>query len=183
VLGIALNGRGQAKRFVVDDPLCGAQLHDAMRAERERPRLVEHDHIQEASLFEATSIAHEQAVPGAERGGDRDHQGDGQPQRVGAGDHEHGHHPLHRDVPRPSENGPDDGRQRRGGDGDDGEKVRRSVRQRLGARARRLGLLNQSHDARQRGLLPGARHLDAQRALPVDGAGDHLLARCLVHRP
>ena len=68
-----------------------------MRTERERARLVEHDHVQEASLFEAAAIAHEQAVPRAKRGGDRNDEGDGEPQRVRAGDDEHRHHTLDRE--------------------------------------------------------------------------------------
>ena len=43
-----------------------------------------------------------------------------------------------------------------------------------------LRLLDEAHDAGERGLLAGARHLDAQRAVPVDRAGDDLVARRLV---
>ena len=133
--GIVLDRSSQAKHFAVADALRRADLHDTVRTERKRSRLVEHDRVQEASLFEAASITHEEAVLRTERGGDRNHQGDGEPQCVRAGDHEHAHHALHREVPRSSENGPDDGRQHCGGDGDDGEEVRCSIRQRLGARA------------------------------------------------
>lgn len=43
-------------------------------------------------------------------------------------------------------------------------------------------LLDQSHDARERGLLRGTLHLDVQRALDVDGAGDHLPSRLAAPR-
>src|SRR3546814_8223803 len=48
---------------------------------------------------------------------------------------------------------PDDGGNRGGDDGDDREVERRPVRQGLGARARRLRLLDEPHDARERGLV------------------------------
>src|SRR5699024_12381017 len=71
---------------------------------------------------------------------------------MGTGDHEHGHYALDREAPRSTEEWPDNGGNRGGDDGDDREVERRPVRQGLGARARRLGLLDEPHDTRERGL-------------------------------
>jgi hypothetical protein len=71
---------------------------------------------------------------------------------------------------------PDDERQGARDDRDEREEERRPVGQRLGPRARRLRLLDEPHDAGERGALAGARHLDAERALAVDRAGDDLVA-------
>src|SRR3546814_10507929 len=101
---------------------------------------------------------------------------------MGTGDHEHGHHALDREAPRSTEEWPDDGGDGGGDDGDDREVKRRTVREGLSARARRLRLLDEPHDARERGLVTGSRHLDTQRALYVDGADDHPVTRRLVHR-
>ena len=182
MFSVALDRRGHAKHLVVGESIGGSGLHDAVRTERERACLVEHDRVQQTGLFQAASIAHEQAVPCANRGRDGGHQRDGQTQRMGTGDHEHGHYALDREAPRSTEEWPDNGGNRGGDDGDDREVERRPVRQGLGARARRLGLLDEPHDTRERGLVAGSRHLDTQRALSVDGAGDHPVARRLVHR-
>src|SRR3546814_5036771 len=80
-----------------------------MRTESERTCLVEHHRVQETSFFEAASIAYKQAVPCANRGRDGGHQRDGQTQRMGAGDHEHGHYALDCEAPRSTQVRPDDG--------------------------------------------------------------------------
>ena len=67
-------------------------------------------------------------------------------------------------------------RERRRADRDDGQDERGAVSQGLRTRAGRLRLFDQPHDAGERGSLAGARHLDAQRAGAVDGAGDDLRA-------
>src|SRR3546814_14693255 len=90
---------------------------------------------------------------------------------MGAGDHEHGHYALDCEAPRSTEEWPDDGGDGGGDDGDDREVKRRPVRQGLSARARRLRLLDEPHDARERGLVAGSPPLDPQRALSVHGAG------------
>src|SRR3546814_887976 len=133
-----------------------------MRTESERTCLVEHHRVQETSFFEAASIAYKQAVPCANRGRDGGHQRDGQTQRLGAGDHEHGHYALDCEAPRSTEEWPDDGGDGGGDDGDDREVKRRPVRQGLSARARRLRLLDEPHDARERGLVAGSRHLRSE---------------------
>src|SRR3546814_5478038 len=99
-----------------------------MRTESERTCLVEHHRVQETSFFEAASIAYKQAVPCANRGRDGGHQRDGQTQRMGAGDHEHGHYALDCEAPRSTEEWPDDGGDGGGDDGDDREVKRRPVR-------------------------------------------------------
>src|SRR3546814_2027348 len=92
-----------------------------MRTESERTGLVEQHRVQETSFFEAASIAYKQAVPCANRGRDGGHQRDGQTQRMGAGDHEHGHYALDCEAPRSTEEWPDDGGDGGGDDGDDRE--------------------------------------------------------------
>ena len=59
--------------------------------------------LSDARLLEAAPVAHEQPVPRAERGGDRDDERDGEPERVRAGDHEHRHDPLDREARGASE--------------------------------------------------------------------------------
>ena len=77
-----------------------AIVDDAELAARERSRLVEDDRGEVARLLEAAPVADEEAAARAKRRGDRDHQRDGQPERVRAGDHEHRHHALDRERRR-----------------------------------------------------------------------------------
>jgi hypothetical protein len=68
-----------------------------------------------ARLLEAAAVAHQQAVLRAQRRRDRDDQRHGEPQRVGARDDEHRHHPHDREVDGRADEQPDDERERPGG--------------------------------------------------------------------
>ena len=134
-----------------------AHRDDAVLAERERARLVEHDGRQVARLLEAAPVAHEQAVPRAERRRDRDDERNREPERVRAGDDEHRHDPLDR------ERGVGAGARARrssvtsaGAERDDREAERRAVGERLRAGARLLRLRDEPHDAGERGALARA---------------------------
>jgi hypothetical protein len=69
--------------------------------------------------------------------------------------------------------------QRAGSERHEREVEGRAVGQRLGARARRLRLRDEAHDAGERRLLAGAGHLDRSEPCAVDRAGDDLVALCL----
>ena len=63
-----------------------------MLPERERSSFVEHHRGHQACFFEASSIAHEQSVPRAEGGGERDHERNGKTQGMWARDNEDGNY-------------------------------------------------------------------------------------------
>ena len=121
---------------------------------------------------------------GAQRRRDRDHQRNGEPQRVRARDHQHGDERSIDEGGRSLRRGP--GRRASATAATmrhDREPERRPVGERLRPRARRLRLRDQPHDAGERGLLPGAGDLDAQRAGAVHRPGDHRSSRVLRDGP
>ena len=108
-------------------------------AQRERSRFVEDNGGEIAGLFEATPIADEQSAACAKRRGDRDDQLDRQAESMGTGDHEHRHHSLDGEfrtpAPKPQ---PCEQRQHASHDGDDRQRERRAIGDRLRAGARAL---------------------------------------------
>jgi hypothetical protein len=98
VLGVGFDGGREADRLVLVHSVGHVHADDAVRTERERAGLVEHDHVDPACRLEPTTVAYQQAVACAERGGDRHHQRHGEAQRVRAGDDEHGDGAHDREV-------------------------------------------------------------------------------------
>ena len=87
MLGVGLDRGGESQQL----RLVRRRDRDERRlALRERAGLVEDDDLELAGPFERDAVLHEQAVAGAERGRDGDHQRDRQAQGVGAGDDEDG---------------------------------------------------------------------------------------------
>ncbi len=133
----AVQQAGQVLRHRrLGQPEVAGEVDDAVLAERQRPRLVEHDRVQVACFLEPAPVAHEQPAAGAQRGRDRDHERYREPQCVRARDDEHGHHALDREgrIVRAHQQ-PCDQSERAGDQRDDRQKERRAVGQRLGAGA------------------------------------------------
>ncbi len=176
MLGIAFDRRGNPKRVVRGQAPVRGDVDDPELTPRQRAGLVEHHGGEVARLLETASIADEQSRLRAEAGGDGRHQRHGEPERVRAGDDEHGDQPFDGKRAGRSDGEPYDKRERARDDGDDRQHERCAVSQGLRTRAGRLRLFDQPHDVGERGSLAGARHRHAEGAGAVDGSGDDLRA-------
>ena len=172
VLGIAFDRRRDPKRVVRSQAPVRDHVDDPELTPCQGAGLVEHHGGEVARLLETASIADEQSRLRAETGGDGRHQRHGEPERVRAGDDEHGDQPFDRKCAGRSDREPHDKRERARDHGDDRQQERCAVSQGLGTRAGRLRLFNQPHDVGERGPFAGARHLHAEGAGAVDGTGD-----------
>ncbi len=132
VLAVGLGGGGQAHHPVRVPTLDGGTVDDGVVALGEGAGLVEEDDIDGAHPLQGEAILDEDPGPGRRRGGDRDHQRDGEAEGVGAGDDQH------RDgaddtVGGVSHRRPDQHRDQGGGGRDVEQRRRGTVRQRLGS--------------------------------------------------
>ena len=91
MLGLLLDGAGQAEQPVVVAVAAPRIAGDRVRAARERAGLVEQHGVDLAHALQAEPVAHEDALARRQRRGERDDERDGQPERVRARDHEHRH--------------------------------------------------------------------------------------------
>ena len=170
----------RARASSSSQPFGGRHADHAELAFGQGAGLVEDHHVDLAGLLQRQPVAHQDAVAGAQRGGDGDDQRDRQPQRMGAGDDQHrGHSGDHFHVEahgdRPGDGGDDSHSQ-----GDVEEPAGGLVGQDLGVGFALLRLLDQPHDAGQGGLVAGGRHPHPQTAVAVDRAGDDLIARAFA---
>ena len=94
VLGIAFDRRRNTKRVVRAQAPVRGDVDDSELTARQRAGLVEHHGGQVARLLETAAIANEQSRLRAQTGGDGRHQRHGEPERVRAGDDEHGDQPF-----------------------------------------------------------------------------------------
>jgi hypothetical protein len=154
VLGLGLYARGDPKRVLLRRALGYGQVDHPELAQRQRTRLVEDDHVQVSRLLEPAPVPDQQAVLGAHGRGDRDHQGDGQAQGVGARDDQDRDHPDDGEVDGRADELPDHQRDERRGDGHARQHLGRAVGQVLRPGLRLLGVRYQPHDPRQLGLRP-----------------------------
>mgnify|MGYP003693740667 CR=1 FL=1 len=87
VFRVALHRRSQGERVVLAPAARGCVISTTRNSPRVSvPVLSKTTAFDVARLLESTPVAHQESVAGAERGGDRDHERDGETQRVGTGD-------------------------------------------------------------------------------------------------
>src|SRR5688572_19262854 len=122
-----------------------------MTALRERAGLVKQDGVDGASTLEGEAVLHEYAVARGDFSRNRDHEGNGEAEGMGAGDHEDSNGPRDRLVDVTCES-PRDERSDSCGQGDVEESGGRSVGEVLGPRSRRLRLGNQALNPRDRSV-------------------------------
>ena len=146
--------------------------------------LVQCDKADVPSPLEGFPVTDQDAVLGRNLGGIHGDERDGEAKSVGASDHQHRDCTSNREGDAggaeepPGEEGWD-----RDPDGDDHQPKGGPVGQHLKAAARRLGLLDQSHDLGESGRFAGAGHEQGQGAFAVYRSRHHLIALLLGHRP
>ena len=115
-------------------------------------------------------------------GADHDCSGRGEPQRAGAGNHQHGDGMQRRAGPVPADDAP--GERGDQGDSDDHRYEHRTdpVDQALDRCLARLSRLDEADDARERALCRHGGGADAQHAFTVHRGTDHLAVSLLGHR-
>ena len=158
-------------------------VDDFRRTARQRAGLVERDAADAAGPLEVRAALDQHALPrrAGQRGDDRHRRRDDE--RARARHDEQHQRAVDPRLPRR--------RQASGGttatsdrQDDDRRRVdaREALDERLRGRALRLRLLDEMDDARQRRVAAEPRDADVERAAAVDAAGEHLVARRLVHR-
>jgi hypothetical protein len=90
VLRVGLDGGRERQHRILVGADDDGDLGQRRLTLRQRAGLVEDDRVELPSTLEREPVLHEQALTCADRGRDRDHQWDGEPQGVRAGDHQHG---------------------------------------------------------------------------------------------
>ena len=171
----------KAQRFLLTRPIGVDAAHDEAPF-CEGSSLVESHDPEISSALERLTVADQDAVAGGQRCGIHDDEGDRQPQRVRAGDHQNRDGALDDECDLAPRRSPT---RRRGGPGSNcyqRQPVCGTVRQRLKAAARRLGLMHEPHHLAQGGPLAGAGDLDPQRALAVNRSRYDLIASLLRDR-
>ncbi len=169
--------REQAVHVAVD----GMDTGDPVACLGQRPGLVEQHQVDDPDLLESESVLDQDPVAGGEPGGDGDHQWDGEPQSVRAGDNQNRHRPHHRLVWTSGEQ-PGGSGHRGNSEGQVEEERRRPVGERLGAGPGPLSLGHQPLDPGQCRSLPDLLDLDPDRGVGGDGPGDHAVPGSLGHR-
>ena len=136
VLGLAFGGRGDGELLVL---IAAGEQHDVADAEAafgQRAGLVKDDGIEIARPFEGGAVADQEAVAGAQRRADGDHERNGKAEGVRTGDDHHCHHALDRELEGASEHQPpDEQRPEADQEGDVGQPGGGAVGDVLGARA------------------------------------------------
>ena len=90
VFGVGLDGGGSGKQCGYRRAGSGRYCGDGGRAAGERSGLIEDDDVQVAGTFQRQAVLHQESVLRAERGGDGNHQRNGEAQSVGAGNDQDG---------------------------------------------------------------------------------------------
>ena len=145
--------------------------------------LVEDNHRQLGRVLQRRGVLEENAVHRTEARTDHDRHRCGQPERVGAGDHEDGNGEREGEQQRLAED-PEPHREGRESD-DDGyehQPLRGLVGEQLARRLRVLRFLHQLDDLRERRVGTDLGGLVAEAAALVDGRADHRIADDLLHR-
>ena len=144
--------------------------------------LIQNDGVHQVGGFQALGALDEDAVFSALSGAHHDCHRGGQPQRTGAGDHQHRNADGEGKVKALPQQQPHDGGNQGNGHHGGDEHRRHLVRQLGDGRLGGGGLLHQPDDLGQGGVVayPGGPELD--RAVLVDGGGDHPVIHRFLHR-
>ncbi len=172
-----LQGGSEAQLLVVATP---ARQHRL--ALSERAGFVEDQRLDGVGLLQGIHIFDQNAVARRDAGASDDGRRCGQPQRTGAGDHQH----RHRRQQRLSEVVADGVPHQQGEQGD-GHHHRHEhggdlVNQLLQRGLAHLGALHQCDDLAEAGVLPHGSGFNFQHAGAVDGTAQHLVALAARHR-
>ncbi len=142
--------------------------------------LVEQHRVDLAHPLQSKTVLHEDAVSGSYRRRQGNDKRDGEPQRMRAGDDQHGHGPDQRLVGFSQEQ-PDDCGDRRRSDGDVEQQRRCTVSDRLSPRLRFLSLTNEPLNPTKRSVVADGCDLDSDGVVGCDRASDHVIAFGLRH--
>ena len=137
---------------------------------------------QQAHPLQGQAVLHKDAGLRGDRGGQGDDERDGQPERVRAGNDEHGHR-THHGPGQIAGQPPHYERHERGGCGDVEQPRREAVREHLGPATGLLGLGDEALDAGQGGVVADRLDPDPDRRVSGDSAGHHPVADRVGNRP
>ena len=151
-------------------------------AERQRPGLVEDDHLNLRGRLERGCVLEEDALARTFSDADGDSRGRRERERVGAGDHDRRYRRRQREQHAGTQEVPYQERRDACPDRDVHEVLSRHIGERLRRRLGRLRLLHHRDDARERGICSDGLGAERECSALVHGAADHLLACGLVHR-
>lgn len=183
VLAVGLRRRGESQNLVGGGfrPRHGVHRNQRRPAPGEGSGLVEHDRGDGPHPLQCQPVLHQHPGTGRPLGRDRHHQRDRQPEGVRTGDHQNGDHPGDSLVGLTEQDPHHTGR-RRGDQREPEQPPRSPVSEPLRTRAGTLGLLDQSADAGQDGVVAGCRDLDAQARVGAHRARGHQVTRGAMHR-
>ena len=132
--------------------------------------------LDRAHRLEGEAVGDEHAAARRALGRDRDDERDGEAERVGAGDHEHGDG-AHDGVVGVAEQRPGDRRDHGGAEREPEQPAGGAVGEALRARARRLRPGDETLDAGERRVVADRGDAHADRGVGRDGAGDDVRRR------
>ena len=173
------SGNGQQTCLVYDD---GDDVGHPGLANGQGAGLVEGDGREHAQIFQVRAALDQHAAARGAGDAGQHRRGGGDGQRARGSRHQHRHGAV-------KGYGEGETKQRRQHDEQPDsyqhgrhKNTLEAVSKSLGGRFLRLRLGHHFHHARQRALPRQLGHLDDQRALAVDGSGEHLVARLFLHR-
>ena len=178
MLGLPLDGRDGCEQLVLAATAGHGQSDDFGLAAGQRARLVEYDRVDLGGMLEGDRMLEQDPALGAEARADHDRGRGRESERVRAGDHDD----RDREQQRLLDLAADDHAPDEKGDAappisatSTSQKAARSA-SRWPGRLRVLGLLDERHDLRERGVGSDRGRAGAQRAVLVDRRADHPVA-------
>ncbi len=154
---------------------------DRVMARGEGAGLVEENRVDDAHALEREAVLDQDPCTCRHRGRERDHEWDGQPERVRARDHQHGDRALDR-VVRGADGEPREEGDHRGGRCHVEQEGRGAISECLRARARRLRFRDEPLDARECGAVTHCGDLHANGGIGGNRARDDAVPGALRHR-
>ena len=182
VLGFGFDRGGKRQEVAFADAIEGDHLADRGFASRQSPGLVEEDDVDRSRRLERPPVADQEPVARRDRRRYGNDQRDREPQRVWAGNDEHGDCALDAETETSANGDPRDERDDTRGDRHERQKRRRTVGEHLGTRAAGLRFGNEPHDPGERRALADRGDPGLERSVAVDRAGDHLRADDFLDR-
>ena len=182
VPGVRLNRCRRPDHVLLRRAAEGEDVRDPEPPLRQGPGLVEDDRSEVFCPLERAPVPDQEPRLGGKRRRDRDHERDGEAERVGAGDDHHGRGPLHCKSGSLPEGEPYRERHRTDREGDRHQEERRPVGEILRPRPALLRLSHEVDHLREVGLRTRPPDLDDDRALTVDRPADDHSTRAFLHR-